>query len=263
MKMHPGSRAAAAFVAALAACGAAWATPTTAVDVGAGFDSSSLTGTSPLDVSAQSSLGGGGPGAAQASAHAGFGSLGIYASASANGGYAFPVIGASASASFSDDMFVGGVAGTMVTLTITLGMEGSCSATEGGSYGYVNAACSVEAGLVAPPGVSLSSGLNAQHMVDSVTFDWAAGTSFGFGAQMMASGYANFGSFSADYAHTLHLYIDTLTDGVTLTSASGHDYATPLVAGGGTVPEPASWALAAVGLAVLARRPRRALSRAA
>ena len=49
----------------------------------------------------------GGPGTAQATARADFGTLGVFATASANGGEAFPVIGASAAASFTDDIFIG------------------------------------------------------------------------------------------------------------------------------------------------------------
>ena len=43
---------------------------------------------------------------------------------------------------------------------------------------------------------------------------------------------------TSDYSHTIHFYADPLTSGVTLVSASGHNYATPAA-----VPEPGSIAL--------------------
>jgi hypothetical protein len=76
---------------------------------------------------------------------------------------------------------------------------------------------------------------------------------------------ALFDSFSqeatADASNTLLTFLDPITPGLTITSASGHDYSTDAANGGtpgtGAVPEPSSLALALSGLAFLAYRRRR------
>ena len=56
--------------------------------------------------------------------------------------------------------------------------------------------------------------------------------------------------FLIDASHTAQAYLEVLTPGFSFVTASGHDYALP-------IPEPASGALVAAGLAALARRERR------
>jgi hypothetical protein len=62
-----------------------------------------------------------------------------------------------------------------------------------------------------------------------------------------------FGSATADYSSTDHVYITPLTPGLQIISASGHDYSVPQSA-----PEPASLSLVAASLAGWWLRGRRA-----
>ena len=58
---------------------------------------------------------------------------------------------------------------------------------------------------------------------------------------------------SADFSHSLHVYIDPQSPGGSIGFASGHDYGTP-VSG---VPEPANWALLTIGFGVIGAGMRR------
>ena len=53
-----------------------------------------------------------------------------------------------------------------------------------------------------------------------------------------------FGSATADYSATDHVYVTAMTPGLQIVSASGHDYSAPV-----STPEPGSLALVAAGLA--------------
>ena len=56
----------------------------------------------------------------------------------------------------------------------------------------------------------------------------------------------------ADFSHTLNVHLDSSTAGVNTTGLSGHNYATPT-----PVPEPATWALALAGGALVVGLRRR------
>jgi hypothetical protein len=63
---------------------------------------------------------------------------------------------------------------------------------------------------------------------------------------------------SVDASHTSTVFVDSLTPGVTLVAASGHDYSTAAA-----VPEPATASLVLLGLAVVTTTARRRASRRA
>jgi hypothetical protein len=58
------------------------------------------------------------------------------------------------------------------------------------------------------------------------------------------SNYPNNGGSTVDASHTVGVNIDAVTSGLSLSSESGHDYATP-------VPEPGTWTLLGLGLGLL------------
>jgi len=68
------------------------------------------------------------------------------------------------------------------------------------------------------------------------------------GVETLAAGQSGFAS--ANYIDTVHFYLDALTPGANTVSEAGYDYATP-------VPEPATAALLAVGLAAVGSSTRR------
>src|SRR4051794_8718405 len=165
-------------------------------------------------------------GFAAATAHAEFGSLGAEASGSAAGnGLGFPVVGAAANLSFTDDLFIGGTPGTQVSLTFSAALLGSCFATPGTTDGTVNAACGVSALFLGPGNVQLL--VDGDHTFASTTFDWAANSSLDISFALGVTGIANYGEFDAAYMDTAQLFVTTSTRSATITSASGHDYSLP------------------------------------
>lgn len=138
----------------------------------------------------------------------------------------------------------------MASLTFSISLAGSCSATDGATYGHANAACAANGALGGPPNLSL--GVSDDHIASTATISWAEGTVLPIAAYLTTGGYAWNGLFDASFADTLQVYAWSNTPGIVLTSASGHDYGPP-----SAVPEPGGALLLAAGLLVLATRARR------
>src|SRR5262249_38350231 len=197
------------------------ASPFTFVSVTAGDQSNNATASGALSLS----LTGNGlddDGTASATAHADFGSLGVVAAGSAIPAPAFPTVVASARATFNDVLLIGGVDGEIVSVTLSLALNGPCTWTDGATGGFPDASCLGE-GSLAGPGL-LGVGVSEAHPSGSITFDWGGNTLLPIGVELDANGYAWNGSFNAAFGDTLHVFAFSTTPGVIITSESGHDY---------------------------------------
>jgi hypothetical protein len=216
--------------------------PSTYVAVTAGFNANSSTSSGPQTLSISGlgldSLGSGG-----ALAVAGFGSLGVAADATATPAEAFPTLGASAEARFTDNLLISGPASTPVSITFSLELAGGCFASDGATFGHLNAACSATGSLFGPPALSI--GVSDTLASNSATITWVANTILPIGADLRAGGFAWNGAFNASFGDTLHVFASSTTPGATITSESGHDYSPAALA---PVPEPQIWSLLAAGL---------------
>ena len=165
----------------------------------------------------------------------------------------------------------------IATLRFTMALDGSLSTTDsvpgaGFDSASIHAGMNVQNG---PPTMQCSPACN-------VSYDGVSGTSGSgitgspvasvevtapYGSTMTLYGFLSaadsvdtFGNVAyaadSDYSHTMNIFADVLTPGVTLIFASGHDYTSPAA-----IPEPPPAMLLALGLAALgalaARRPDR------
>ena len=175
-------------------------------------------------------------------------------------GYAY----SNASAGFSDEWLIQGAglaAGTPVTLMFTVHISGTHSgaSTLYGTSQRAGAAVALVGRDVGVDGLgqNFNWGSGTQATGD---FLWAYNTfvgrtvSFSASLSTLASvdQYSTVGSMYADFGHTINLYATPSLAGVGTVSLGGHDYALP------AVPEPATWAVMLLGLAVLGARLRRA-----
>ncbi len=223
--------------------------------VGVAVEAQSLNSTSALPQTLSLSGSGlDGLGSGDAMAIANFGGLGVSADGTAVPAEAFPTVGASAEARFTDTLFVSGTPGSVASLSFAISLAGSCFTTDGATDGHPDAACAAAGSLGGPP--SLSLGVSNDRTSSATVITWAEGTVLPIGAYLTAGGYAWNGLFDASFADTLHVYAWSETPGVVLTSASGHDYS-PVSA----VPEPGDALLLASGLLMLAHRSRAARPR--
>jgi PEP-CTERM motif len=169
-----------------------------------------------------------------------------------------------ASAGFNDEWLVQGaglVAGTPVTLLFTVHINGTHSGAST-LYGTSQRAGAAVALVGRDVGVGgLSQNFNWGSGTQSTgNYQWAYNTFVGRTVALSASlstlasvdQYSSVGSMYADFGHTINLYLAPSLAGVGSVSLGGHDYALP------AVPEPATWAVMLLGLAVLGARLRRA-----
>ena len=188
------------------------------------------------------------------------GALHVYAYGESSGGFSFnpPYAMTQAKASFTDVLSFAATGGVSepIEVTFEISLVGSCSGTPGASDGFGHSGCSVQTALGGPPWLNIGLG---QPGTTSFTTQLMSDQTVGIESYLDAGGGAYKGSFTADFANTGHVYMFSTTPGVTVLSASGHDYALPQVA---AVPEEPIALLISGGLWTmwLARR-RRARSR--
>jgi len=241
--------AAAIGVAALVTCGGARAQPVstdaracgwTGCTDNAGVQSASAvtTGTVSPEVTGEMSW--------DAEASATPGSLHVYAHGESSGFFSFfpPYALTQATASFTDVISFGAPPGVVepIEVTFELALDGSCIGTPGASEGFGHSGCGAGISLGGPPWLGIGLG---QAGTTSFTAELMSNQTVGIFSTLDARGSAYKGFFTADFSNTGHVYVFSATPGVTVLSASGHDYALPQVS---AVPEPASGLLLAGGL---------------
>lgn len=137
-------------------------------------------------------------------------------------------------------------------LVWVLRLDGICAATDGATNGRPNATCYSQASLNAasPWGISLDhTGEVIRTATVTIVNGFGNANGFPISPFMQVGGYATNGTFLGDFQNTAHIYAYSTTSGVSLLTASGHDYSLP-------VPEPATSLLflCALGLALLRRK---------
>nr|HET7858418.1 PEP-CTERM sorting domain-containing protein [Caldimonas sp.] len=192
-----------------------------------------------------------------AEASASPGSLHVFAYGESSGAFGFfpPYALTEASASFTDAVSFAAPGGVVepIDVTFEVSLVGSCTGTPGAQDGFAHSACGVGISLGGPPWLGIGLG---QPGTTSFTTQLMSDQTVGIVSYLDVRGSAYKGSFTADFANTGHVYVFSTTPGVTVLSASGHDYALPQV---GAVPEPPITLLLAGGMCAmwLARRRRK------
>ena len=189
------------------------------------------------------------------------GSLHVYAHGESSGFFSFfpPYALTQATASFNDVVSFAAPDGVVepIDVTFEVVLEGSCTGTPGASEGFGHSGCGAHVSLGGPPWLGIGLG---QPGTTSFTAQLSSDQTVGIVSILNAGGSAYKGFFTADFANTGHVYVFSTTPGVTVLSASGHDYALPQVA---AVPEPPIALLLAAGLwTTWLARKRRAHPRA-
>jgi len=181
------------------------------------------------------------------------GTLGSFASvqvASADPGvgqvYAF------ARAGFTDTLRVGSAslpAGTPVILLFSQQVEGGFRDLDGFVLGYVVSQMNPTIGLTDSNYILHADGRLQDSGPPILAWTTVGATISLRGTLSVQASYRggpDGGSLTSDFYHTAHYYADSLTEGVFLTSDSGHDYSSPGALQ--AVPEPGSFTLAAMGV---------------
>jgi hypothetical protein len=183
------------------------------------------------------------------------GSLHVYAYGESSGGFSFfpPYALTQAQASFTDVISFGTPGGVVepIEVTFEVALGGSCTGTPGAQDGFAHSGCAVDVALGGPPWLGIGLG---QPGTTSFTTQLVSNQTVGIESYLKAGGSAYKGFFTADFANTGHVYVFSTTPGVTVLSASGHDYALADVS---SVPEPAGALLLSGGLCALWLRRRR------
>ncbi|HUP05979.1 MAG TPA: PEP-CTERM sorting domain-containing protein [Caldimonas sp.] len=174
------------------------------------------------------------------------GILHAYAHGESSGFFSFfpPYALTQATASFTDVISFGAPAGAAVPIEVTfeVSLVGSCVGTPGAADGFGHSGCLAGESLGGPPWLNLGIG---EPGTRTFTTQLMSDQTVGIAGNVSVRGNAYKGFFTGDFANTGHVYIFTATPGVTVLSASGHDYALPAVS---AVPEPASALLLSGGL---------------
>jgi hypothetical protein len=179
--------------------------------------------------------------AARASASAG--ALHAFATASVSPSVSYGSAAAQAYASYTDAIHVDVPADFgPVTLRFGISLAGACLFDGRAGGGVIGSGCSAGERLdgrdtTLGKDFTLTLGDAGQAVTTIVT---RPGATIGFQTSLLVGGYSHWAPFTAAYYDTGHVYIESLTPGVSLTSDSGHNYA--------PVPEPATWALMLGGL---------------
>jgi hypothetical protein len=174
------------------------------------------------------------------------GALHVYAHGESSGVFSFfpPYALTQATASFTDAISFAtpGDVVEPIEVTFEVALVGSCTGTPGASEGFGHSGCGAHISLGGPPWLGIGLG---QPGTTSFTAPLSSDQTVGIVSILNAGGSAYKGFFTADFANTGHVYVFSTTPGVTVLSASGHDYALPQVA---AVPEPPIALLLAAGL---------------
>jgi hypothetical protein len=189
------------------------------------------------------------------------GTLHVFAYGESSGAFSFfpPYALTQATASFTDVISFGTPGGVVepIEVTFELSLAGACTGTPGAQDGFAHSACGGGASLFGPPWLSIGLG---QAGTASFTAQLSSDQTVGIGGTLEVRGNAYKGFFTGDFSNTGHVYIFSTTPGVTVLSASGHDYALADVS---AVPEPASGLLLSGGLCGAWIARRRAVRRSA
>lgn len=132
-----------------------------------------------------------------------------------------------------------------------LQLHGICAATSGATNGRPNATCYSQVSLNAGTPWEMTLDHEGETFVSatvSIVNGFGNANGFPISPFIQVGGYATNGSFAADFQNTALIYAYSTTPGVSLLTASGHDYSLP-------VPEPATWALFFSALATALLRP--------
>ena len=182
----------------------------------------------------------------EASATALPGELHVFAHGESSGAFSFfpPYAITQASASFTDVISFGTVGGVVepIEVTFEVALVGSCVGTPGAADGFAHSGCSAGASLGGPPWLGIGVG---EPGTSTFTAQLSSNQTVGIFGRAEVGGSAYKGFFTGDFGNTAHVYVFSTTPGVTVLSASGHDYALPQVV---AVPEPASTLLLCSGL---------------
>lgn len=206
---------------------------------------------------------------AGSSATADYGTLAAWATALGQINYNSYSYGgfASSSATFSDYLQVNSTTlapGTAVTLQFTPTLTGSIFGD--GTYGTVALDIRVSSPYLAHYNAIWYRATNdgpSQGNLDPITLETFVGDDVFYTAALSVEVYSITGTvpsrITSSFGNTAHFYADSLTDGVTLSSVSGHNYATMA-----PVPEPEFYTmmLAGLGLVGFIARRRRLLASA-
>jgi hypothetical protein len=216
------------------------------------YDSGYVASNTNHSVVASGCIEGYGCSAANATANATVGSLGAAANTSGS-----VYAAATAQAYFTDYVtFGGGSYGTTVDVLVHQSLVGDLRGGGDNYYGYAESSFldSVSSRCAGSPGNDVSD-CNYDH---SANMQFSVGPTYTFSGALTAAGSSTNDSFTnVPFAGTAHYYIDILTPGITLSSASGYSYQLS----SSTAPETSSIALTGIGLiaiAGVARRRRRA-----
>jgi len=187
------------------------------------------------------------------------GALHVFAYGESSGYFSFfpPYSLTQATASFGDVISFAAPGGVVepIDVTFEVSLVGSCTGTPGASEGFAHSGCIAGISLFGPPWLSIGVG---QPGTASFTAQLMSDQTVGIGSTLDARGSAYKGSFTADFSNTGHVYVFSTTPGVSVLSASGHDYALPQIA---AVPEPSIALLLSGGLWTLWFARRRSAHR--
>jgi len=188
------------------------------------------------------------------------GELHVYAHGESSGAFSFfpPYALTQATASFTDviSFATAGDVVEPIEVTFEVALAGWCTGTPGASEGFAHSGCGAHLSLGGPPWLGIGVGEPGSA---TFTAQLMSNQTVGLVSTLNAGGSAYKGFFTADFADTGHVYVFSTTPGVTVLSASGHDYALQVAA----VPEPPLALLLSGGLWTtwLARRRRARQSR--